>query len=105
MNDPQFVEAARHFAARILSENKADLTQRMAWAFEEAIARPPAPLELQELLSVYEDFSATYRADAAKALISIGEMPPDPSQEPDALATWTMVANVIFNLDQFISKE
>jgi len=107
MNDPQFVEAARHFAARILNENRSDTGQRAAWAFEQATARLPAPHELEELVSVYRDFSAIYGEDrdAAEALISIGESPSGRSLEPTDLAAWTMVANVIFNLDQFISKE
>ena len=107
MNDPQYVEAARHFAVRILSESEGDVQQRVAWAFERAVARPPSPQELAELVSVYNDISTTYHTDqdAAEALITIGESPPQPQYEASELATWTMVANVIFNLDQFLSKE
>lgn len=107
MNDPQYVEAARHYAVRILSESGLDVRQRVAWAFERALARTPSPQEIAQLVAVYQDFSVTYRADrdAAEALISIGESAPDTRYEPSELAAWTMVSNVIFNLDQFISKE
>ena len=107
MNDPQYLGAARQFAVRILREGPQDADERAAWAFEQAVVRPPTPHELDELLAAFHDFADTYYADlgAAEALIAIGELPPDPSLQPAELATWTMLANVIFNLDQFVTKE
>ena len=107
MNDPQYVEAARHFAQRTLTEAEPGIRERLVWAFEQAIARPPTDHELAELRSAVEEFYQTYREDqdAAAEFISVGEGTPDRKWEPTELATWTMVANVIFNLDQFVTKE
>ncbi|MGI9429786.1 MAG: DUF1553 domain-containing protein [Bythopirellula sp.] len=107
MNDPQYVEAARHFAMRIMDVPLPEVSQRVAWAFEQAVARPPTTQELTELAAVYGDFLTTYDADreAAKALVEKGETPAAESYDTTELAAWTMVANVIFNLDEFLSKD
>jgi hypothetical protein len=107
MNDPQYVEAARHFAERIIIDGPQSPSDRMGWAFERITMRPPSEVELRELLSAHSDFEAAYRndAEAARKLIATGETPADGSLDPADLATWTMVANVILNLDEVITKE
>ncbi len=37
-------------------------------------------------------------------MISTGETKPDPRYEPAELAAWTMIGNVILNLDEVITK-
>jgi hypothetical protein len=107
MNDPQYVEAARHFATRIMDAQVPNVEQRAAWAFEQATARRPTNQELSELVAAYHDFLATYRADrpAANALIATSKTASSEESDTTEMAAWTMVANVIFNLDQFISKD
>ena len=53
-----------------------------------------------------QDFLAHYTKDAAaaKELIGIGETKPDPRLDPGELAAWTMIANVILNLDEVVTK-
>ena len=48
LNDVQFVEASRAFAERIL-EQPGDETDRLRWAFEECVSRPPTDDELAVL--------------------------------------------------------
>ena len=62
--------------------------------------------ELAELRAAYQDHLAVYSRDveAAKALIAGGESKPDASLSPTELAAWTMVANLILNLDEVITK-
>ena len=43
LNDPTYVEAARAFAARILSECKGTTEERIAWAWQQALQRSPRP--------------------------------------------------------------
>ena len=53
-----------------------------------------------------QDFLAHYtkRPDAAKELIDVGETRPDPQLNPSELAAWTMIGNVILNLDEVMTK-
>jgi len=40
----------------------------------------------------------------AQSLITIGATPPDSSLDPVELASWTIVASTLLNLDETISK-
>ena len=42
--------------------------------------------------------------EAARQLIDVGETRPDPSLNPSELAAWTMVANLMLNLDEVINR-
>ena len=70
------------------------------------MARPPDAKDLAELSSTLKDLTAHYAepGDAAKQLLATGETRPDPRDQPAELAAWTMIANVILNLDEAISK-
>ncbi len=70
------------------------------------VARPPDARELSELTSTLKDLTAHYTAQpgAAKELLETGTTRPDPHYGPAELAAWTMIANVILNLDEAISK-
>src|SRR5207237_737846 len=59
-----------------------------------------------ELGSALKDLTAHYASqpDAAKQLINVGETKPDPRFNPGELAAWTMIGNVVLNLDEVITK-
>ena len=59
-----------------------------------------------ELTATLKDLTAHYTSQpgAARQLIEAGETRPDPRFSPAELAAWTMIANVILNLDEAISK-
>lgn len=106
MNDIQMMEASRHFAERILREGGKDEKSRAAWAFELATARPPEPSEAATLLDVYryglKEFSA--EAERANALLSIGESARDDNLPADQKAAWTVVASLLLNLDEVLTR-
>jgi hypothetical protein len=106
LNDTQFVEAARHLAARIMTEGGESVEERAAFAFRLATARRPDADELRVLTDQYQKHLAHYRAapEAAKKLIAVGESKRDESLEPAEQAAWTMIANLILNLDETITK-
>jgi len=106
MNDVQFVEAARAFAERIMKEGGANAEDRAAWAFEVATARKASDREAAILLDQFQSHRRRFAEDpeAAKRLLSAGESPRDESLSPADHAAWTMVANVILNLDEVITK-
>jgi hypothetical protein len=43
-------------------------------------------------------------AEAAKKLIAFGESKADPKLKPVELAAWTLVANLLLNLDEVVNK-
>jgi hypothetical protein len=106
MNDMQFVEAARHFAQRIMAAHQAT-PQRVTYAFRLATSRPPSERELAVVVKLYEDQLAAYQAnvETAKQLLAVGETKRDESLDPAEHAAWTMVANLILNLDETVTKE
>jgi hypothetical protein len=106
MNDVQFVEAARHLAERMMKEGGARVEDRMAYAFELATARVPSPQELGVLVQQYQAHRETFaeNEESAAKLLSVGDSPRDRSLNVVDHAACTMVANLILNLDETITK-
>ncbi|MCY3722147.1 MAG: PSD1 and planctomycete cytochrome C domain-containing protein [Candidatus Poribacteria bacterium] len=106
MNDPQFFEAARVFAERTIKEGGETPAARIAYIFEMATARLPKPKEEALLLKTFQAHYAELETDpeAAKALIAVGESPPDETLDAVEVAAWTMIANLILNLDEVLNK-
>jgi hypothetical protein len=105
MNDPTYVEASRKLAERLMRE-RTTTDERIALAFRLATARLPKERETAVLRGVFEKQLARYRADepAALKLLSVGESPRDPRLPSSELAAWSIVASVILNLDETVTK-
>ena len=106
MNDPQFFEAARAFAERAIKEGGETPEARLYYLFEAATARLPKPVEEELLLKTFQSHYQELAADpeAAKALITVGESAPDDTLDAVEVAAWTMIANLILNLDEVLNK-
>ncbi len=106
MNDVQFVEAARHLAARVMTDGGETDRQRATYAFRLATSRKPKDAELAVMLDVYNDSLARFQKDgkAAAELIKVGESKPDASLGVEQLAAWTIIANLLLNLDETVTK-
>jgi hypothetical protein len=106
LNDTQFVEAARCLAERVLRQADADPDAWITQTFQHATARRPDADELSVLRRVYAQQLTEFQADpeAARALIAVGESKPDEHLDPCQLAAMTMVANLILNLDETVTK-
>lgn len=103
MNDPQFVEAARHLAQAALTVGKSNPLDYMA---RRVLCRALRPAELPILTASHAALLTHYTqtpADAT-ALISYGESKADPTLPPPQLAAWTMVATQLLNLDEALNK-
>ena len=105
LNDPTFVEAARHLADRMVAA-AVDDRQRIAHAFRLATARAPTEAEVDLLLRLYQSQLARFRGheNEARRLLAVGESELGPVDDPVSLAAWTMVASAILNLDETITK-
>jgi hypothetical protein len=106
MNETQFVECARALAEHTLKHGGTKLEDRLTFLFCQATARKPDARELAEIANAYHEHLAEYRRDvsAAKKLIAIGESKPDATMDPSELAAWTIVANLVLNLDEVLNK-
>jgi mono/diheme cytochrome c family protein len=106
LNEMQFIEAARGLAERTSRDGGQTRDARLIFMYRLVTSRAPDANELSELRSTLNDLTAHYasQAVAAKQLIATGETKPDPRDQPAESAAWTMIANVILNLDEAITK-
>jgi hypothetical protein len=106
LNETQFIEAARCLAQRVLDRYQ-DQNDRLHYLFRLALARSPDAKECAELRRLLHRLRQQFHADPASAcqLIAIGETVAGPDHEPATLASWTLVASLVLNLDEFLSKE
>lgn len=105
MNDPQFVESSRKLAERTLKAAKTQ-DERANYIARQLLSRSMSSAELEIVKTTQEQalekFSAT-PAEASK-LITVGESKPDPSLPAAELASWTLVANQVLNMDETLNK-
>ena len=106
MNDPQFVEAARFFAERILSEGGKTTAERIEFAFREVTSRTPTEAEAKVIQDIYERELKTYKAqnEAALKLLKTGEKPRNEKLDAAEHAAWTVISNLLLNLDEFVTR-
>ena len=106
MNDPQWVEAAKFLAARALREGGATTGERLDFLARTLLAKPFEPASKKPLAEALEKFRKHYAADpkAAAELLAVGEKPVDPALDPVELASWTLVASGMLNLDKTLNK-
>jgi len=106
MNDIQHVEAARNFAERMLEEGGDTDKQRISWGWRVVTGRLPEADELDIALGALAKHRNRYASDeaAAAALISYGESKADEKFSKTELAAYTLVANLMMNLDETVSK-
>ncbi len=111
LNDPTFVECAQALARRVIAERPDDKhtnnnRARAERAVALAVGRAALPSETDRLVALYDQSRASLERDPAqaKALATVPLGPlPDGLSELDA-AAWTVVANVVLNLDETLSK-
>jgi len=106
MNDVQYFEAARNFAQRILHEGGATPRERIIWSYRTVLSRKPMDGELAVVQQAFDKHLAKYQAnpEAAKQAVSYGESKVDETLNPAELAAWTMIGNLLLNLDEAVTK-
>ena len=105
MNDVQQFEAARAFAERMLVRTSSD-AERLKHAFRCVTARPPTGEEatlLAETLATHRAHFAKH-TEAASQVIANGESKPSATLPVPEFAAWTMVANLLLNLDEAVTR-
>ena len=100
LNDPVFVEAAQSLAVQVVSQPEG---QRLEWAYRRALGRAPSERESSRMMSYYTQ-QQRLLSDDAKALAALAPYVPAGATRLDT-ATWTGMASVILNLEEFITRE
>ena len=105
MNDVQQMEAARAFAERLLT-SPGDDAARLALGFEMVVARPPIASERTLLDRALAAQRARFRneSEAARKLLEVGESRPTHDLPAGEFAAWTLVANLLLNLDETLNR-
>ncbi len=106
LNDPVYIEAAQALARRMINEGGPIASDRASRGLTLALARQPRPEEIDAILSLVADEYQTYRDNPADALaIATNPLGPLPDNlDPAEAAAWTIAANVILNLDEFLTR-
>ena len=106
LNDPVYTEAAQALARRVMGEAKGDASQRAAVAWQLVTGRPPQAAETNRIVQLFEAQLDHYQQheDAAlkMATIPLGALPEE--MNVAEVAAWTVVASVLLNLDETLSK-
>jgi hypothetical protein len=107
LNEVTYVEAARALAQRMIVSGGSSPGERIEWGFRRVTGRTPDAAELAIMARGYEKHAAKYRADVegAKKLVTLGASVPDAKLDVAELAAYTLTANVLFNLDEVVTKE
>ncbi|MEZ5328514.1 MAG: DUF1553 domain-containing protein [Verrucomicrobiales bacterium] len=106
LNDVQFIEAARVLAERLVKSESNEFSDRVIQAFRLAVSRPPSVEEVDTCHRVFEKQLASFKAnpEAAEKYLTAGEAPRDPAIDSAHLAAWTVLVNMILNLDEFLTR-
>ncbi|MDB4787052.1 DUF1553 domain-containing protein, partial [Planctomycetaceae bacterium] len=106
LNDTVYVEAAQALARRIILEGGGSLDEKIAWALRLVLVKEPASEEIQTVRDLYESELVHYQQTLEEAKL-LGTEPLGPIPEGIDLAeaaAWTVVSNVLLNLDAVLSK-
>jgi mono/diheme cytochrome c family protein len=106
LNAPDFLEASRHLATQALHVGGATDDARLQFMSERVLARPLNPAQLAPLHDSLAAFRARLPRDpnGMHSLLAIGDSPVDRTLPPAELASWMLVANQFFNLDESLNK-
>jgi hypothetical protein len=106
LNDPVYVEAAQALARRIVKEGGTSGEEQARFGLRLCLCRPPHPGQVRQILALYQSERHHYRKDAKSALALATEpLGPLPAgMDAAELAAWTVVANILLNLDAVLTK-
>ncbi|MCA9211761.1 MAG: PSD1 domain-containing protein [Planctomycetales bacterium] len=107
LNDPVYVEAAQALARRMMLDIESGIEDRVRYGFLRVLSRPPSQQEMTRLIALYETERDYYESNvlAAKQMATSLLGPADDDLDIHKLAAWTVVANVLLNLDETLTKD
>jgi hypothetical protein len=110
LNEPLAMEAAQALARRVLIEGGSNDEERVTNSFRLCVTRPPTEAERDILLNLLEKQRRRFAdgwANPSEVATGKTGRPDDlpPGTTPTQLGAYTVVARVLLNLDETITKE
>ena len=102
LNDPVYIEAAQALARR-MEDSGGSVRDKAQYGFRLCLARSPSGEELDRLVRLYESSLTTFTSDPKRA-DSLASSPLPSGANARELAAWTVVGNVLLNLDEMLMK-
>ncbi|WPP51175.1 DUF1553 domain-containing protein [Catalinimonas niigatensis] len=105
LNDPQFVEASRHIAYKVITQEEKE-EERINMAFRLLTGRTAKDIEMKVLVNLLENEQRNFaqKPEKAEGWLSSGESQFTETLDPQLLASYTVVTSTIMNSDAFITK-
>ncbi len=106
LNEVTFVEAARRLGGRMLRDGGDSMESQLTHGFLWAVSRKPTARELAVLRAGLKEDLAYFTAnpESAQKLVAVGESAA-PEDRWAERAAFTLAANVMLNLDEFVTRE
>ncbi len=109
LNEPVFVEAAQNLALRVLREGGSTDAERADYAFRLCTTRGMRPAEWPQIARLLDDtrqrLSEGWLSAREVATGDASKLPDlTPGTTPQDAAAWTVVARVLLNLDETLTK-
>ncbi len=105
LNDPVYIEAAQSLARHLVKAGET-VDAKATYGFRRCLARAPSQTELSHLINLYQRAHThfTDNAEAARQMATepLGDAPE--GSDLAELAAWTVVGNVLLNLDEMFLK-
>jgi hypothetical protein len=107
LNETTFVEAAHGLAKRMVADGGSTPADRIAHGFRLAIGRRPSEAELAALVDGFEADRAAFTAqpERAEKYAAVGLVKRPEAVPVVEFAAYSLAANVIVNLDEFVMRE
>ncbi|MBP6819937.1 MAG: PSD1 domain-containing protein [Acidobacteria bacterium] len=107
LNDQTFVEFAQGLGLRMWKEGGSSDKEKMIYGFRLCTGRKPTKSELKALMKLLADQRPIFKGRTAAAVYvsssDLSELPEDIDLQK--IAPWAMVARVLLNLDETLTKE
>lgn len=106
MNDVQHFEAARALAERAIVEAGSSAEERIEFLYRTVLSRRPDADEQKLIRDALQVQRQLFDADAAAAasVVRVGESASRRNAADAETAAWTMIANLVLNLDETVTR-